>query len=898
MGLPMRKPTYMCLTAVAVVLLAVLVVFAVAKGAGVPGNESQSQQSSAGAPAETHGVDADQQFPESSDTTKDADTAEQAVDASDAPQEPREVQPFVMPEGARYEPQTVVVGIPEGMTDDELQDVLGEMPHARLVQSEDGVALLEIDEGTSVEEAIDQLNAIGAFDDVQPNYLYTALEDDGVAALSEALDAYESSSLAPVGSLVSDGVDADEEPAIESGAIDDADGQGHASDQEGGSDYGQDQQAQSQADEEPSDPADVQEGESLTADVQEQTDGIAQLAETLEVNDPLAPYQYNLSSVHAREAWSVARAESDANGNPVTVGVLDTGFYADHEDLADNVVLTYNAVDGGTNVNNGSSYSVHGTHVAGVLSARANNGLGVAGVSHNARLALVLVASSSGEASSYTIARSIDYLLERRHDLNLRVINISMGASYKSSSYQDQDKLVMRRVDEAFAAGVVTVAAAGNRSNRVTIPNAMFPSDLHRVVSVISVNEAHEKTGTSNYNRPGEDTKNISAPGDAVLSTNRKDVSVSYGGVWYKGYTTSGGTSFATPCASAILALEFSANPSLTAEEAVNILYGTADDIGEAGWDELTGYGEAMAYDAVRAATGIKIVGPQTAVVGDGGLSYSLSDGSSGWRFSSSDSQVLSVDARTGSARARSAGTATVVATNGDGASLVKTVRVYRGIAGNSSIGCDSTTTYAIDGADDILQSWTWSTSDTSVATIGSDTGVLTAVRAGTVTVTATSVADPSFSMSKVVEIVGTPSHPMYRLYNPYTSEHFYTASEYERDELADFDWNYEGIGWYAPDKSSSPVYRLYNPIVGDHHYTLSAFERDDLTKHDWIYEGIGWYSDDQRTVPVRREYNPGLFARNHNFTTSQFEHDYLVSLGWDDEGIGWYAVAVGGPAA
>lgn len=128
----------------------------------------------------------------------------------------------------------------------------------------------------------------------------------------------------------------------------------------------------------------------------------------------------------------------------------------------------------------------------------------------------------------------------------------------------------------------------------------------------------------------------------------------------------------------------------------------------------------------------------------------------------------------------------------------------------------------------------------------------------------------------------------MYRLYNPYTSEHFYTADINERDSLASVGWNYEGIGWYAPE-SGNPVYRLYNPYVSDHHYTLSSGERDRLVRVGWIDEGIGWYSDKSKSVTVYRLYNPYTISGMHHYTTDYSEVKYLSSIGWQDEGIGWY---------
>ncbi len=130
----------------------------------------------------------------------------------------------------------------------------------------------------------------------------------------------------------------------------------------------------------------------------------------------------------------------------------------------------------------------------------------------------------------------------------------------------------------------------------------------------------------------------------------------------------------------------------------------------------------------------------------------------------------------------------------------------------------------------------------------------------------------------------------MFRLYNPYSGEHFYTASAYEHDVLVGLGWKDEGVGWVAPAEGA-PVFRLYNPYGGDHHYTMGEFERDELVKVGWLYEGIGWRSAGENGVPVLRQYNPYASAGAHNFTTSAFEVDSLVGLGWKDEGIGWYAL-------
>ncbi len=152
-----------------------------------------------------------------------------------------------------------------------------------------------------------------------------------------------------------------------------------------------------------------------------------------------------------------------------------------------------------------------------------------------------------------------------------------------------------------------------------------------------------------------------------------------------------------------------------------------------------------------------------------------------------------------------------------------------------------------------------------------------------------------NFMGTKVAQFQIGEHQAMYRVYNPNSGEHFYTASTVERDHLIELGWKNEDIGWYAPVKSDVPVFRLYNPNAGEHHFTTSAVERDALVKEGWNDEGIGWYSDEAQTVKVLRQYNPNAYANNHNYTTSQYEFDHNISLGWQDEGIAWYAAAEGG---
>ena len=141
---------------------------------------------------------------------------------------------------------------------------------------------------------------------------------------------------------------------------------------------------------------------------------------------------------------------------------------------------------------------------------------------------------------------------------------------------------------------------------------------------------------------------------------------------------------------------------------------------------------------------------------------------------------------------------------------------------------------------------------------------------------------------------VDTTRVRMYRLYNKWTGEHFYTADASEQIDLVRLGWTDEGTGWYAPKVTTIPVYRLYNRYVdgGDHHYTTSSDEKDACVEAGWSYEGIAWYSPDgyfSGQKPLYRQYNPNAKSGAHNYTLSEDETKKVLAAGWKDEGIAWY---------
>ncbi len=161
---------------------------------------------------------------------------------------------------------------------------------------------------------------------------------------------------------------------------------------------------------------------------------------------------------------------------------------------------------------------------------------------------------------------------------------------------------------------------------------------------------------------------------------------------------------------------------------------------------------------------------------------------------------------------------------------------------------------------------------------------------------TADAGSEPNLELSTEAVTAATPAGattPIYRLYNKWTTEHFYTTSDAERKRLVKLKWRDEGVGWTAPTTSNSPVYRMFNKWAGDHHYTTSLNEVQKMEKNGWKNEGVAFYSVDrgQERVALYREFNPYEKTGFHNYTLASKEHNTLVKRGWKAEGAAWYAI-------
>ena len=116
-------------------------------------------------------------------------------------------------------------------------------------------------------------------------------------------------------------------------------------------------------------------------------------------NDTELDNQWAIKNIELDKAWNY-----ETGNKSITIAVLDTGVDCNHEELADNIITGYDFVN---NDNDAMDDNGHGTAVAGIIGAKGNNNIGIAGVSWNSRIMPVKVIDNDGIGSYYDIARGI-----------------------------------------------------------------------------------------------------------------------------------------------------------------------------------------------------------------------------------------------------------------------------------------------------------------------------------------------------------------------------------------------------------------------------------------------------------------------------------------------------------
>lgn len=196
-------------------------------------------------------------------------------------------------------------------------------------------------------------------------------------------------------------------------------------------------------------------------------------------NDPLYPVQPDAKYWHLDELHHVT------TGRGVKIAIIDSGVDIAHPDLAGQVAASENFVDG-----NPYTAEMHGTGVAGIIAARADNGIGIVGVAPGARLLALRACWETAEAStrcnSFTLGKALNFAI--MHDA--QIINMSLTGP--------QDRLLRQLIDEALNRGIAVVSAVDAHAD-----DGGFPASCPGVLAVAA--QEGEASGTRALLAPGKD---------------------------------------------------------------------------------------------------------------------------------------------------------------------------------------------------------------------------------------------------------------------------------------------------------------------------------------------------------------------------------------------------------
>ncbi len=267
-------------------------------------------------------------------------------------------------------------------------------------------------------------------------------------------------------------------------------------------------------------------------------------------NDTYYPQQYGPRLMQLPTAW-----ETTVGSNDQIVVVIDTGVDFNHPDLAANLwrnpaEVAGNGVDDDgngyiddvyginaiTNSGNPMDDHGHGTHVAGIIGAKGNNNVGVAGVSWESKIIGAKFLDANGSGSTANAIKAINYATAlKRAGRNITLTNNSWGGPSYSSA-------LASAIADASTAGILFVAAAGNNGSNNDI-SPQYPAN-YTSPNVISVGSVESSTALSYFSNYGEQTVHIAAPGGGIAST-----------MINSGYVYMSGTSMAAPQVSGVALL-------------------------------------------------------------------------------------------------------------------------------------------------------------------------------------------------------------------------------------------------------------------------------------------------------------------------------------------------------
>jgi len=314
------------------------------------------------------------------------------------------------------------------------------------------------------------------------------------------------------------------------------------------------------------------------------------------------------------------------DGAGVGVAVIDSGIAAWHDDLTDADTASQR-IARFVDFVGGQTYPYddygHGTHVAGIIAGNGFDSSGArSGVARGASLVVLKALDGSGSGRISDLIAALNYVVDHRGELNIRVVNLSIGAGVYESYDSDLLAQATKRLVER---GVVVVSAAGNNGHTssgqtqyggitspgnapwvLTVGAASHMGTIDRADDIVA---SFSSRGPTRYDAaakpdvvaPGVGIESLAAPNAQLSSTYSAYLLNGTIATAFPPYLSLTGTSMATPVVTGTVALMLQANPALTPNAVKAILQYTAEPY--AGYDALTeGAGFLDAAGAVALA--------------------------------------------------------------------------------------------------------------------------------------------------------------------------------------------------------------------------------------------------------------------------------------------------------
>lgn len=270
------------------------------------------------------------------------------------------------------------------------------------------------------------------------------------------------------------------------------------------------------------------------------------------------------------------------SGKGVAIAIVDSGIYP-HTDFGDRIIGFYDILSEKKKAYDDQG---HGTHIAGIIGGNGKaSGDTYVGMAPEALLFSVKVLDKKGNGETGQVIKALKYLVNRKDQYRIRIVNLSVGTVPKAGTTEKND--LIKAVEDAWDAGIVVVAAAGNNGPE---PMSITTPGISRKVITVGSSEADKRLEN------GKIAKGASSRGPTpfcvckpdILAPGRNIMSCRNRGNQYIAKT---GTSMSTAVVSGAIALFLEKKPWLSpAEVKLAICHSAVDlgwDINRQGWGML-----------------------------------------------------------------------------------------------------------------------------------------------------------------------------------------------------------------------------------------------------------------------------------------------------------------------